>query len=232
MTGGGGYLGQNIARELLRRGCRVHVLDTVSAKDAAPDLAAHKGVTWFKGDIRKPDDVRAACDGVDVIFHTAAVIELARRAPVAFKEFVRGVNIEGTRVLVQVAAECGVGRLVHTSSTNVVFGHPCVYADESLPYSESEDLYSSTKAGAEKVALAANSATLRTCAIRPGGIYGPGERKTMIGPIVDGIHQGLPVICIGNGSSRLDYTYIDSLVDAQLRAAETQGTGCGFSPMA
>ncbi|MEZ4325864.1 MAG: NAD-dependent epimerase/dehydratase family protein [Polyangiales bacterium] len=220
VTGGAGYLGQNLARALLARGCTVHVLDTVDGAQAAPELAGHERVQWFVGDIRKEADVRAACEGVDVVFHTAALIELARRAPESFKALVRGVNIEGTRVLVQTAAACGVTRLVHTSSTNVVFGQRCVGTDETLPYSTSPDLYSSTKAEAERVALAANSATFHTCAIRPGGIYGPGERKTMVGPIVTSIQQGMPVIGFGDGSTRLDYTYIDSLVDGQLRAAE------------
>lgn len=220
VTGGAGYLGQNLARALLARGCTVHVLDTLSGEQAAPELASHPRVRWFVGDIRKSVDVRAACEGVDVVFHTAALIELARRAPEPFKALVRSVNIEGTRVLVEQAAAAGVTRFVHTSSTNVVYGQRCVGGDETLPYSTSEDLYSSTKAEAERVALAANGARMRTCAIRPGGIYGPGERKTLIGPVVSSIQQGMPVIGFGDGSTRLDYTYIDNLVDGQLRAAE------------
>lgn len=220
VTGGGGYLGQNLARALLARGCTVHVLDTIGGDKAAPALAADPKVRWFVGDIRNAQDVRAACEGVSVVFHTAALIELARRAPESFKTLVRSVNVEGTRVLVDTAAAAGVARLVQTSSTNVVFGQRCVGADETLPYSTSPDLYSSTKAEAERVVLAANSDTLRTCAVRPGGIYGPGERRTMVGPIVASLRQGMPVLGFGDGSTRLDYTYIDNLVDAQLRAAE------------
>jgi 3beta-hydroxy-delta5-steroid dehydrogenase/steroid delta-isomerase len=61
---------------------------------------------------------------------------------------------------------------------------------------------------------------LVTCAIRPGGIYGPGERNLMIGPMVEALKQGVPVITFGSGRARIDYTYIDNLVDAQIRAAE------------
>ena len=218
ITGGAGYLGTNLARALLERGAEVVVLDTVSADDAPSDLQGR--VEWHQGDIRSRGDVAKAMRGVDAVFHTAALIELARRAPADFKELVRSVNIEGTQNLVDVAREAGATRLVHTSSTNVVFGQPCVGADESLPYSESEDLYSSTKAAAERITLGANGGSLRTCAIRPGGIYGPGERKTLIGPIVSAIRAGFPVVTFGSGDSRLDYTYIDNLVDAQLRAAE------------
>ncbi|MCA9532745.1 MAG: NAD-dependent epimerase/dehydratase family protein [Myxococcales bacterium] len=220
VTGGAGYVGQNLVRALLARGCTVHVLDTIPGEQAAPELVGDPKVRWFVGDIREAKDVRAACEGVAVVFHTAALIELALRAPESFKQLVRGVNVEGTRVLVETAAACGVSRFVHTSSTNVVYGQRCVGTDETLPYSTSPDLYSSTKAEAERIVLAANSNTLRTCAIRPGGIYGPGERKTMVGPIVASIRQGLPVLGFGDGNTRLDYTYIDSLVDGQLRAAE------------
>ncbi len=230
VTGGGGYLGQNLVRALLARNCTVHVLDTLGGEKAAPELVSDARVIWFVGDIRKPAEVRAACEGVDVVFHTAALIELSRRAPESVKAVVRGVNVEGTRVLVEQAAAAGVSRFVHTSSTNVVYGQRCVGGDETLPYSTSEDLYSSTKAEAERVVLAANGARMRTCAIRPGGIYGPGERKTLIGPVVASIRQGMPVIGFGDGSTRLDYTYIDNLVDGQLRAAERLVAGspvCG-----
>ena len=78
--------------------------------------------------------------------------------------------------------------------------------------------------------LAANGrGGLLTCAIRPGGIYGPGERLTY-GRLVRALKMGAPLVVFGDGSARLDYVYIDNLVDAQLRAAERLAEGspvCG-----
>lgn len=215
VTGGAGFLGQGLIAALHRKGCPVHVLDLAPEPEPVP------GVTWFRGDIRNLDDVRHALEGVDTVFHTAAMIELMEKAPADFAKHVRGVNIEGTRLLIQAAQEAGVRRFVHTSTTNAVYGQLTQNGDETGPYTESRDLYSSTKAEAERIVLAANAhGGILTCAIRPGGIYGPGERNTIVGPMVESLKQGAPVITFGSGKSLLDYTYIDNLVDGQIRAAE------------
>jgi 3beta-hydroxy-delta5-steroid dehydrogenase/steroid delta-isomerase len=91
--------------------------------------------------------------------------------------------------------------------------------DESAPYSTSRDLYTSTKIAGERAVLDANGNGLLTCAIRPGGIYGPGERMTY-GRLVRALKMGVPLVVFGDGAARLDYVYIDNLVDAELRAAE------------
>jgi nucleoside-diphosphate-sugar epimerase len=92
---------------------------------------------------------------------------------------------------------------------------------EVRPYSTASDLYSTTKVASEQLVLAANGDSgLLTSAIRPGGIYGPGERNTVVGPLIESLKEGGPLILFGDASSRLDYTYIDNLVDGQIRAAE------------
>lgn len=215
VTGSAGFVGQALIRALIDKGCPVHGLDVLD--DPSPD----DGVRWFKGDIRNLEELRRACEGVDTVFHTAAMIELSTRAPASFAALVRSVNEEGTRLLIQAAQEAGVRRFVHTSTMNAVFGQETTGGNETSPYTESKDLYSSTKAAAERIVLDANGeGGLLTCAIRPGGIYGPGERKTIVGPLVESVKQGAPVILFGNGKSVIDYTYVDNLVDAQIRAAE------------
>jgi 3beta-hydroxy-delta5-steroid dehydrogenase/steroid delta-isomerase len=93
-------------------------------------------------------------------------------------------------------------------------------SDEAAPYSTGKDLYTRTKIEAERAVLAANGHDgMLTCAIRPGGIYGPGERLTY-GRLVRALKLGAPLVVFGDGRARLDYVYIDSLVDGELRAAE------------
>ena len=215
VTGAAGYLGSRLVRSLLERGCTVHGLDR---KPAPFD---HSRLTWFVGDIRRDADLRGACEGVGTIFHTAALIETVERAPEAFAEIVWEVNVAGTERLLEVAVDSGVERLVHTSSIVAAWGQDARGADESLPYSARKDLYSSTKVAAERLVLRTNGrAGLLTCAVRPGGIYGPGERNLMVGPMVEALRRGIPVITFGDGKARIDYTYIDNVVDAQVRAAE------------
>ncbi|MGB5350087.1 MAG: NAD-dependent epimerase/dehydratase family protein, partial [Polyangiales bacterium] len=225
VTGSAGFVGSNMVRALLARGCLVHGFDRAPAPFEDPNLL------WFRGDIRDAAALRDACEGVDTIFHTAAMIETLTYAPKPFVELVRSVNIEGTRSLLRVAEESGVQRLVHTSSIITTSGSPQAGVGEAAPYSEASDLYSSTKVESEQLVLAANGTSgLLTCAIRPGGIYGPGERNTIVGPLMKALKQGAPIVLFGDGRSRIDYTYIDNLVDAEIRAAERLFTGspvCG-----
>ena len=215
VTGSAGFVGSNLVRALLARGCEVHGFDKAPAPFDDPNLR------WFRGDVRTDEALREACEGVDTVFHTAAMIETLTYAPKAFGDLVRSVNIEGTRTVLRVAKEAGVRRLVHTSSIITASGEEHCGVSEVTPYSTASDLYSTTKVASEQLVLAANGDSgLLTSAIRPGGIYGPGERNNLIGPLIKSLKQGGPLLFFGDSSTRLDYTYIDNLVDAQLRAAE------------
>ena len=204
-----------MVRALLARGCEVHGFDKVEAPFEDPNLH------WFCGDVRSAADLREACEGVDTVFHTAAMIETLTYAPATFAELVRSVNVDGTRNVVRVAEDSGASRLVHTSSIITVPPEQRSGGGESADYSSAKDLYSTTKVASEQLVLGANGRSgLLTTAVRPGGIYGPGERKTFIGPLMTSLKQGAPLVVFGDGSTLMDYTYIDNLVDAQLRAAE------------
>ena len=188
VTGGGGYLGRHLVAALRAKGCPVHVLDR------APRTGPLDGVRWFEGDVRSPGDVTAACKGVETIFHTAAVIDALTHARQSVAEDIESINVGGTKNVIRVAQERGVRRLVHTSSIVASFCMDAAGSDETAPYSTSNDLYTSTKVKAERAVLAANGQHgLLTCAIRPGGIYGPGERLTY-GRLVRALKMGVPLV--------------------------------------
>ncbi|MBT8469482.1 MAG: NAD-dependent epimerase/dehydratase family protein, partial [Deltaproteobacteria bacterium] len=214
VTGGAGYLGRNLVTALLAKGCPVNVLDT------APAPCSRDGVRWFQGDVRSLSDVLAASNDVDTVFHTAAVIEALTHARRSVVRTVEAINVGGTRNVIRAARQSGVRRLVHTSSIVVTFCMDAAGRDESAPYSTARDLYTRTKIAGERAVLDANGSDgLLTCGIRPGGIYGPGERLTY-GRLVRALRMGVPLVVFGDGGARLDYVYIDSLVDAEMRAAE------------
>lgn len=214
VTGGGGYLGRNLVAALRAKGSTVHVLDRTACPKPTP------GVQWFRGDVRSHADVTSACRGIDTVFHTAAVIEALTHARRTVVRHVESINVGGTENVIRVAREQGVRRLVHTSSIVASFCMNAAGLDESAPYSTAKDLYTKTKIEAEQAVLAANGQDgLLTCALRPGGIYGPGERLTY-GRLVRALKKGVPLVVFGDGRARLDYVYIDSLVDAEVRAAE------------
>ena len=214
VTGGAGYLGRHLVAALHAKGCPVHVLDKAEAPEPRP------GVTWFRGDVRSRADVMTAAEGVDTVFHTAAVIEALTHARRSVKRRVESINVGGTRNVIACARESGARRFVHTSSIITSFCANAAGRDESAPYSTARDLYTTTKIAAERAVLEANGKDgLLTCAMRPGGIYGPGERLTY-GRLVRALKKGVPLVVFGDGKARLDYVYIDNLVDAELRAAE------------
>jgi 3beta-hydroxy-Delta5-steroid dehydrogenase / steroid Delta-isomerase len=214
VTGGAGFLGRHLVAALRAKGCPVHVLDRV------PSPRPRDGVRWFRGDVRSHADVSAACEDVDTVFHTAAVIEALTHARRSVASSIESINVGGTKNVLHVAQQNGVRRLVHTSSIVASFCMNAAGGDETAPYSASRDLYTSTKIEAERAVLRANGEHgLLTCAIRPGGIYGPGERLTY-GRLVRALKARMPLVVFGDGQARLDYVFIDNLVDGELRAAE------------
>ena len=214
ITGGAGYLGRELARDLAARGYPVRVFDV-----RAPDVP--EGVEVVVGDIRDRAAVRAACEEVDTIFHSAALIMPLRIASEKQRDTAEGVNVQGTANVLAAAREHGVSRVVYTSSINVVIDRPYAGADETVPYaSEGEvDLYTATKARAEQLVLEADGTELATCALRPGGIYGPGEGQHFPRLVRDAL-RGRLVAIIDGGRALADNVYISDLVDAHRMAAE------------
>jgi 3beta-hydroxy-delta5-steroid dehydrogenase/steroid delta-isomerase len=214
VTGAAGYLGRHLCFELIRRG------HTVRAFDCQPIDFSHERIDAVQGDLRVLGDLRKACEGIDTVFHTAALLDFARFATRAQRQRSYAVNVLGVANLVRAAREAGVHRLVHTSSNNVTLDAPVINGDETLPYAaRTRDLYTETKIQGEKIALAANGeGGLLTCALRPGGIYGPGEHL-LLPRLVAECAQGRYVATIGDGNALSDNVFIDNLVDAQIEAA-------------
>ncbi len=214
VTGGAGYLGHHLAEELLRRGCRVRVFDL------APVEFTDERIDGVRGDIRDPSAVRKACEGIDTVFHTVAILDFHRFPDRARREFSEGINVGGVENVVRACREAGVKRLVHTSTNNVTFAGPVIEGDETWPYAEeARDLYTRTKIRGEKLALAANGGDgLLTCAIRPGGIYGPGE-DMILGRFTENLAAGRFRAIIGDGTALSDNSYIDNLVEGHVEAA-------------
>jgi 3beta-hydroxy-delta5-steroid dehydrogenase/steroid delta-isomerase len=214
VTGGSGYLGRHLVAELLRRGQRVRSFDCASGS------LSHERLENVIGDITDFGAVRKACEGIETVFHTAAVLDFRRFPGRAGWERSRAVNLGGVENLIRACREAGVRRLVHTSTNNVTLEGPVEDGDETWPYAQNpKDPYTATKIEGEQRALEANGeGGLLTCAIRPGGIYGPGE-GLMLPRVVAECAGGRFIATIGDGSAMSDNTYIENLVDGHIEAA-------------
>ncbi|MBN2024136.1 MAG: NAD-dependent epimerase/dehydratase family protein [Pirellulales bacterium] len=220
VTGAGGFLGQRLVERLVARGDRVRAL--VRRESAEPFTP---GVESVRGDLTDPQTSLRACRGIDCVFHAAAVTNLWG----PWSHFHRN-NVLATRHVVRACLAEGVARLVFTSSPSVVFdGTDQCGIDETAPYpARWLSHYPRSKALAEEHVLSANgSGGLRTCALRPHLIWGPGDRH-LIPRLVERARAGR--LCrVGDGQNRIDVVYIDNVVDAHVRAADALAAG---SPVA
>lgn len=217
VTGGSGFLGKALARTLARRGCTVHSFDVRPASER------HERIRHFTGDIRNYETVLEAARGCTTVFHTAAVMNFLGVCSGKTWREVRGINVDGTLNVIWACHELGIPRLVYTSSDSVCYSSkPLVNGDESLPYTERcLDIYAITKIKAERAVLAAdNKRGLRTVAIRPAGIWGPGDGCYMVSKLVSELDRGAFVATVGDCTSLADNTHVDNLVQAEILAAE------------
>lgn len=219
VTGGSGFVGANLVTTLLDRGFAVRSFDR-----APSPLPAHPRLEVLEGDICDPDSVAAAVDGVDTVFHTAAIIDLMGGSSVTeeYRQRSYAVNVTGTENLVRAAQAAGVKRFVYTASNSVVMGGKRIKnGDETLPYTERfNDLYTETKVVAEKFVLSQNGVDgLLTCSIRPSGIWGPGD-QTMFRKVFENVLAGNLKVLVGNRRVKLDNSYVHNLIHGFILAAQ------------
>lgn len=220
VTGGGGFLGLYIVEQLIARGDRVRVL----CRGSYPRLK-ELGVEVIQGDIRDSHTVAAACEGIEAVFHTAAI-------PGIWGPWSRfyAINTRGTENVVWACRQQGVKRLIYTSSPSVVYdGHPHVDADESLPYPESFLChYPHSKMLAERGVLQACDEDLLTVALRPHLIWGPRDNH-LVPRLIDRARRGR-LRQVGDGSNVISMSYVENAATAHIQAADALTPGatvCG-----
>jgi nucleoside-diphosphate-sugar epimerase len=212
VTGAAGFTGLALARSLAARGHRVRGL--VRNPNRASSLE-QAGVEIFAGDVRDRTTVEAALEGVDTVYHLAAVF---RHAGVPDSEY-RSVHVDATRQLVERSAAAGVGRFVHCSTVGV---HGDVEGDvpaaENAPFHPG-DIYQTTKLEGEQIAReTAERVGLPLTVVRPGPIYGPGDRRLL--KLIGGVARKR-FILLGDGTPRFQMVYVDDLIEGFRLAAET-----------
>jgi UDP-glucose 4-epimerase len=231
VTGGAGFIGSNLVDALLARGDDVTVIDDLSTgKRANLDQALANGAELIELDVR---DAEAVADAVarvtpEVIFHMAAQIDV--RKSVADPALDSRVNVEGTINVLSAAQAAGVRRVVNTSTGGAIYGEGRIIpAPEDHPVAP-EAPYGLSKFCAENYcALFTRLHGLSTISLRYGNVYGPrqdplgeaGVIAIFCGALLEG---GRPTI-FGDGEQTRDYVFVGDVVDANLRAADSDATG-------
>ncbi|KPJ99777.1 MAG: 3-beta hydroxysteroid dehydrogenase [Desulfobacterales bacterium SG8_35] len=210
VVGGGGFVGSAIVRQLLDKNIEVAVF----GRNHYPHLEKLH-VRQFQGDILDSDLLIRSMQGYDTVFHVAAKAGIW--GP---KHEYEQTNVTGTRNILGACFASGAATLVYTSTPSVVFDRMDLQgADETTPYARRFlCYYASSKALAEQMVLAANSEVLKTCAIRPHLVWGPGDPHLIPRLVERGKRRQLKIV--GNGTNLVDISYIDNVADAHVLAAE------------
>ena len=231
VTGGAGFIGSNLVDALVARGDDVAVIDNLATgKRENLQHATANGAELIELDVRDAEAVAAAVErvGPEVIFHLAAQIDV--RKSVADPAHDSRVNVEGTINVLSGALAAGVRRLINTSTGGAIYGEGQILpAPEDHPVAP-ESPYGLSKFCAENYcALFTRLHGLSTVSLRYGNVYGPrqdplgeaGVIAIFCGKLLDG---GRPQI-FGDGTQTRDYVYVGDVVDANLRAADSEVTG-------
>lgn len=214
VTGATGMVGINLI-EALARGSE---FQTVALVRPASDISAlpREGVELRHGDMAEAQTLADVCEGIDVVFHCAALV-----SDWGMREEMIRVNVKGLEALLGSAVKHGVKRLVLVSSMAVLGNRPQVNVDESAPYVVTGDNYNFTKMEAEKLALRwQRERGLATVIVRPPYIYGPHDRQ-FFPRLITAIERE-KFIYLGRGDNPISLCYVGNLVDALMRAARSE----------
>lgn len=226
VTGGAGFIGSNLVEALLRRGKAVRVLDNFSTGSRANLEGLPGKPEVIEGDLRDRDVVRRAVEGVEGVFHQAALRSVPRSVddPIATND----VNVAGTLGLLVACREAGVRRVVYASSSSV-------YGDDpTLPKREGQtprpiSPYAVSKLAAEHYCVVFSRLYgLETVSLRYFNVFGPRQHPesryaAVIPRFLQQAVAGEPLEVHGDGEQSRDFTYVENVVEANLLAMEKQG---------
>ncbi|UVK48036.1 NAD-dependent epimerase/dehydratase family protein (plasmid) [Mesorhizobium sp. AR07] len=211
VTGGSGFFGQVLSKQLLKRGTHVRVLDL-----HCPGFS-HPNLEFFKGTILDRIAVKQAVSGVNKVFHNAAQIPLAKDVDLFWS-----VNKDGTQIIADESAAAGVRKLIYTSSS-AVFGVP-----KSNPVTENtkpnpgEDYGHAKLAGEIICKKAMERHGLDVAIVRPRTILGHGRLGT-VHILFDWIERGLDIPVLAGGANRYQFVHADDLAWACVAASNSKG---------
>jgi UDP-glucose 4-epimerase len=226
VTGGAGFIGSNLVEALVARGHAVRVLDNFSTGDPANLERVRERVRVIDGDITDRATVRAAVQGVEVVFHQAALASVPRS--VADPMATHQACVNGTLHVLLAAKECGVRRVVYAASSSA-YGNsarlPKCEADPTAPLSP----YAVAKLAGEQYCAAFSEVYgLETVRLRYFNVFGPRQSPdspyaAVIPRFIEAMTAGRSPVIHGDGEQSRDFTFVADVVQANLRAAEAPG---------
>jgi len=236
VTGGAGFIGSHLCEAVLKMGHQVRCLDDLSTgKQANVDLFADQpGYEFVRGDIRDYDTCQRACTDVDYVLHQAAWGSVPRSIeyPLLYEE----INVRGTLNMLEAARQTGVKKFIYASSSSVYGDAP------ALPKREGHEgtllsPYAVTKRSAEEYGkLYTHLYGLDAYGLRYFNVFGPrqdpaGAYAAAVPKFIMQLMEGQAPIIYGDGTQSRDFTYIENVIEANLKAclAGREAAGKAFN---
>jgi len=230
VTGAAGFIGSHLTEALLDRGYEVRGLDNLSSGslDNLSAVLDHDSFSFIEDDIRDREAVEKGLDGVDHVFHQAAVASVQR----SFDEpsVVSDVNCTGASVLLEAAEKYDVETVVVASSAAVYGSNEVLPKHEELPVAP-ESPYALSKYYTEQATLQLGAQyDVAAVGLRYFNVFGPrqdpdGEYAAVVPKFIDLMLNGDRPVIFGDGEQSRDFVFIDDIVQANLKAVESMATG-------
>lgn len=232
VTGGAGFIGSNLCEAIVSLGYRVRCLDDLSTgkMENIATLCDHPRFTFIKGDIRDFETCMAACEGVCYVLHQAAWGSVPRsiEMPMLYED----INVRGTLNMMEAAKRCGVKKFVYASSSSVYGDHP------TLPKKEGTEgrllsPYALTKRSCEEYGkLYKTLYGLDTYGLRYFNVFGrrqnpDGAYAAVIPKWIKALLCGERPVIYGDGEQSRDFTYIENVIEANLKACAAPSEAAG-----
>ena len=226
VTGAAGFIGSAITSALVARGETVRGLDNLSTGSIQNLASVRDRIEFTVGDVRDADLLALVCEGVDVIFHEAAIASVQQSL-----EDPRGtweVNVEGTRRIIAEARKAGVRRIIFASSSSIYGDAACQPVDEENSFCPLSP-YANQKLACELLLQqTSDECSLETVCLRYFNVFGPGQSASSpYSGVIARFFQDMAQACdpthatiFGDGASTRDFVYIDDVVAANLAAAD------------
>jgi len=230
VTGGAGFIGSHLVEELIRRGERVRVVDSLVTGHRENLAAVADRVEFIEGDLAREDVATAAAAGIDYVLHQAAIPSVPRS--VTEPVFCHQANVDATLNVLVAARDAGVRRLVFAGSSSVYGNVAVLPTHEGLPPDPLTPYALQKLMGEQYLKLFTSLYGLETVTTRYFNVFGPRQDPSspysgVISLFIRALLDGRAPTIFGDGGQTRDFTYVANVVDGVLQACHTPGIAGG-----
>ena len=225
VTGGAGFIGSHLSEELVRRGHRVRVADSLITGKRS-NLDHIKGIEFLEGDLANIDFAQKAVQGCEYVLHQAAIPSVPRSVEDPLTS--NRANVDSTLNVLLASRDAGVKRLVFAASSSAYGDTPTLPKHENMPTNPLSPYALQKVIGEQYLQMFTRLYGLETVAIRYFNVFGPRQDPTsaysgVISVFATALLEKRSPTIYGDGEQTRDFTYVANVVDGVLRASEAPG---------